>query len=165
MKLQFDRHNGAVSRNFKLGDRVMCKVHAPPNAWKWTEGTIVAKHGKVMFGVNTTGKCKRFHKNQLRKYEGKEMEEESDEETPLNILMEMFELSSPRDVVVQPHVPSPPVTPRIGTSPTPAAPVQPPVKQPTAQPQPLQPPPPRQSTRATRPPARLNVDPAKPSYK
>ncbi|EGT51773.1 hypothetical protein CAEBREN_12621 [Caenorhabditis brenneri] len=143
MEAQFNRQHGARAKEFDAHDKVYVKDYRNLNAPTWTSGIVIRRLGKTLYTVRVNGSAiwKR-HANQLRKRGSLSQPED----TPMDLLEgpQNREESETSDIS---HMPL--------SSPAPVS-------------SPVPPPPPtvvpRRSTRTTRPPSRLTVDPTKKSY-
>ena len=119
MARDFDRRNGAKHREFTANDQVYYIDRDGPNHLRWTEATVLARVGFVMYEIQkSNGKTVRAHVNQLRK---RHVERETDEDQWM-ILNDTFGIpvedspAEPRSVVVPSPVASP-VMPRATIAP------------------------------------------------
>jgi hypothetical protein len=66
MELQFNRHHGAVHRNFNPGEPIYYQLHQN-NGWSWQAGTVIKKMGLANFEVKVGERVVKAHANQLKK--------------------------------------------------------------------------------------------------
>lgn len=78
MEIQFNVKHGAKFREFELNDRVYVQVHGN-NTWRWKEGIIVKRDGKVNYTVKTYERDVRAHTNQIKKRYTKSNDESNSE--------------------------------------------------------------------------------------
>uniref|UniRef100_A0A8R1EI79 Uncharacterized protein n=1 Tax=Caenorhabditis japonica TaxID=281687 RepID=A0A8R1EI79_CAEJA len=150
MKNQFNRHHGANMKVFAPGDSVFVKDFRSKAAW--TLGRVIARFGKVKYRVECNGQQWNRHANQLRRRDHQPQAFTS------STFLDFFELPSPAAQISPPStlLPSLPILPAPQSSTSvvsSAAPGN--VGQPLL----------RRSTRSTRMPTRLNMNPHAKAYK
>ncbi|CAB3411300.1 unnamed protein product [Caenorhabditis bovis] len=147
---KFDRHHGARHRAYEVGDAVFVKDYRSKQTW--SPGIIIRRLGAVTYIVNCQGNQWHRHANQLRR------RDHQNQRLPLHIdfdlPMPIRRPSTPTTVPTQPTVASTGNQERAPSTPT-----IPPVHTRTTQGPPL-----RRSSRNTREPRRLILDPRQKSY-
>ncbi|EFO94687.1 hypothetical protein CRE_08564 [Caenorhabditis remanei] len=144
MEAQFNRHHGSRTKKFAPHDKVYVKSFRNLNATTWIPGIIICRLGKTLYSVRVNGNTTwKRHANQLRRRESPP----TLKTIPMDLLAEM----KSEEPTLSPDIATPNLSPPRATNnpvPTPSPPAV------------L-----RRSTRPSRPPSRLTLDPNQKTYR